>query len=462
MHEVISISVGHRSNHLSTQFFNCQEKKLYDEQRYKANEFSVHLNPSIDRLNQTVSFTPRALIWESKGGNGSLGTYQYAQTEDYFYSDDKKKDDSDNVILTSSKVPKSEYQEALDNSATMPLPQLNNDMAKYWSDYSRLIYDPTSFNNLKDWNHDLSNSNLPDFKGLNVHKFDSYELGVQEFNENYLQEFFDGNLHKQLEQCDTLEGFNVMSSLDSAWSGFSSAMLLELRNELPKTTIFAWNYYKRDSKGLNRALLPHWERQMKSSVVCNEEADLVFPLKLDETLSDWEQASQSVRILDSVNSLFEQKGEKRRSMAHFQDCVGVSDQTRKFVSSISENSDYNYSFFHDYPIYKNSHKTPHTFSECLIQRGFPTNLEPNLRTLQTSEFLACDTVSPQFQSPQSFNLQLSSTEKSRDVFLQWRDVASKYLRSAPDGDELVDNLGTLANAYEYGWYDDEDSGDDVF
>ncbi|CAR28674.1 hypothetical protein ZYGR_0U00320 [Zygosaccharomyces rouxii] len=461
MHEVISISAGHRCNHLSTQFFNCQEKKLYDEKRYKDNEFSVHLNPSTDKLNQTVSFSPRALIWESKGGNGSLGTYQYVQPEDYFYSDDAKKDKNENVMLTGSKVPRSEYQEALDNSAT-PIPQLNNEMAKYWSDYSKLIYDPTTFNNLKDWHHDLSKPNLPDFKGLDVHKFGSYELGVQEFDDNYLQEFFDGNLHRQLEQCDTLQGLNLMSSLDSAWSGFSSAMLLELRNELPKTTIFAWNYYKGELKGLNRALLPHWERQMKSSVVCNEEADLVFPLRLDESLSDWEQAGQTVRVLDSVNSLFEQKGEKMQSMTHLQDCVGVSDQTRKFVSSIFENSDYNYSFFDDYPVFRNGHKDPHVFSECLIQRGSTTNSTPNPRTLQTTEFLPSDTVPPQFQSPNSFDLQLSTTEKSRDVFLHWRDVASKYLRSAPDGDELVDNLGTIAATYEYGWYDDEDSGDDDF
>lgn len=460
MHEVISISVGHRCNHLSTQFFNCQEKKLYDEKKYKENEFSVHLNPSVDKLSQTVSFSPRALIWESKGGNGSLGTYQYVQPEDYFYSDDNRKDNDENVILTSSKAPKSEYQKALDNNGAPP--QLNNETAKYWSDYSRLIYDPTSFNNLKDWHHDPSKPDLPDFKGLNVHKFDGYELGVKEFDENYLQEFFDRNLHKQLEQCDTLQGFNLMSSLDSAWCGFSSAMLLELRNELPKTTIFAWNYYKGKLKGLNRALLPHWERQMKSSVVYNEEADLIFPLKLDESLSDWEQAGQTVRVFDTVNSLFEQKGEKRKSMANLQNCIGVSDQTRKFVSSISENPDFNYSFFDDYPTFRNGHKDPHVFSECLIQRGSNATSNSNLRTLQTEEFSPSDTVPPQFQSPHSFDLQLLSTEKSRDVFLHWRDVASKYLRSAPEGDELVDNLGTMAATYEYGWYDDEDSGDDDF
>lgn len=464
MHEVISVSLGHRGNHLATQFFNCEERKLYDEQGSKENDFSVHLNPIHDKLSKTSSFVPRALIWESKGGNGALGTYQYSQPEDYFYSKDSDNggDEDKSVIWTNSKIPRSEYQEALDN-ASMQVPQLNSEKAKYWSDYSRLIYDPTSFNNLRDWNHDLQRSNLPDFKGLDVHKFDSYELGVQEFHDNYMQEFFDGNLHKQLEKCDTLQGFNLISSLDSAWSGFSSAMLEELRNELPKSTIFAWNYYRGELKSLNRSFLSHWERQMKSSVVCQEMADLVFPLRIDESLSDWEQAGQSVRVLDTVNSLFEQKSEGRQSMVHLQNSIGMSDQTRKFVSSIWENEDYCYSFFSDCPVYKNGKKDPHIFSECSIQRGPSTvALEKNLKTFQTTQFLPSDSVPSQFQNPYSFVLRLSATEKSRDVFLQWRDVASRHLRSTIDGDELVENLGTMAANYEYGWYSDEDSGDDDF
>lgn len=59
-------------------------------------------------------------------------------------------------------------------------------------------------------------------------------LDYDRFTENYLQEFFDGNLHRELEKCDTLQGFNLVSDMESGWGGFSSALLVELRNELPK------------------------------------------------------------------------------------------------------------------------------------------------------------------------------------------------------------------------------------
>lgn len=454
MHEVLSLSIGHRANHLATQFFNCEERKLYSRSAQE-NDFSVHLNPSHDKLNKTVSYAPRALLWEEKAGFGSLATYQYAQPEDYYFSGDEKKPKEGNIIWTSPKLSKSKYQAALDSGGTVP--ELNSDTAKYWSDYNRLIYAPSSFNTLQDWHHDVSKPDLPDFKGLDVHKFDSYELGVQEFQENYLQEFFDGNLHTQLEQCDTLQGINTISSLDSAWSGFSSSLLVELRNELPKSTIFAWNYYD-ESARFSRAAVSSLECKIQSTVVSGEEADLVFPLAIKSGLSDWEQAGCTCRVLDTLNCVFSQRN-GRRSMDNVKNCVAMSDLNRNFVSSIFEQEEHSY--FASSPVFKNSRAEPHIFSKSAITRGpIKESTINDGRTLHTFEFLPSDTVPQRYREPAQYTLELATSDRCRDVFLYWREIASKYLRSAVEGEDLIDNLGTLAAAYEYGWYDDEDSGDD--
>ena len=48
----------------------------------------------------------------------------------------------------------------------------------------------------------------------------------------------------------------------------------------------------------------------------------------------------------------------------------------------------------------------------------------------------------------------------RDVFNHWSDYVSRRFRFDEDREELKDELSTMAAAYEIGWYDDEDSGDD--
>ena len=211
MHEVVTISVSQRANHLTTQFFNIQEGYLQLSKEQQINDSKIFLNPTIDKVSKTISFAPRALLWDARTGNGSLGTYQYSDTQDYHFGNEDKLE-AQTVIKTHPVIPKSDYQSALD--AGVPLPSLNKKNTNYWSDYSKLIYSPSSFNTLKDWYHDVANPNQPDFQNLGERRFDRYSTGYDEFTENYLQDFFDGNLHTELEKCDTLQGLNIVTDVE--------------------------------------------------------------------------------------------------------------------------------------------------------------------------------------------------------------------------------------------------------
>lgn len=80
--------------------------------------------------------------------------------------------------------------------------------------------------------------------------------------------------------------------------------------------------------------------------------------------------------------------------------------------------------------------------------------------MKTYPWTPPDTTPEKFQDGISL-VELSVTEKTRDVFKQWLDMVSKYLRYDSDREELKEQLGTLASQYEYGWYDDDESGDDL-
>lgn len=471
MYEILNISIGHRPNHLSTQFFNCQEE-LLGRQGEKLNDPTVFLQPCVDRISKTVSYSPRALLWDAKTGFGALGTYQYNQPSDYYYGEERIEGEHKEVITTYERIPRSEYQNALD-SGSPRLPKLSRETTKYWSDYAKLIYPSASFNVLRDWYHDVSQPNLPDFQKLETKRFDSYQVGCQEFNENYLNDFFDGNLHNQLEQCDTLQGFNIITDMDSGWGGFSASMLIEIRNELPKSSVFTWGFNEDDpltiqtasSPGIKKSDMGKLSNKIRGTVSLAEESDIMIPLYASHELSNWEQAGLSCKLFESVNAVISQSNSsQRRSMEHMASSLTLSDTTRKFVSSISGlEQGVDSSFFSKLNSSKVKPTASHVFTSCNISRGVQLNQSPsesNATNLQTYAYCPSDTIPEKYSQETEFTLNLSSTEVCKDVFKQYENLVSKYFRHDGDREALKDELASLSSNYEYGWYDDEYSGDD--
>lgn len=471
MHEVITLSVGHRPNHLATQYFNCQEE-LLSGQAGKLNDPSIFLQPCIDRISKTVSYAPRALFWDAKTGCGALGTYQYDQSSDYYYTDENIQDGQNEVIVTHPRIPKAGYQAALD-SASGKLPKLSRETTKYWSDYAKLIYPPSSFNVLKDWYHDISHPNLPDYQRLDAKKFDNYEVGYQEFDENYLQDFFDGNLHTQLEQCDTLQGFNLITDMDSGWGGFSSSMLVELRNELPKASVFTWGFNQDDpltaqtaaGSRMTKSNIPKLKNKIRSTVALADESDLMLPLYADPDLTNWEQAGLTCKLYDTVNATMSQVNLSQRvSMEGMTNGLTLSDTARKFVSSIEGlEQGKDSSFFARIRPSRKSKRGEHAFTSCRILRGLLSDQpipDPKVTDLSTYAYCPSDTIPDQYRQEKEFAIKLSSTEICRDVFKDYEEVVSRYFNHDSDREELKDSLGSMSSNYEFGWYDDESSGDD--
>lgn len=479
MQEVVTISVSQRANHLTTQFFNCQEENLYKGTSEDAVDPTVFLYPSIDKVAKSASYYPRALLWDAKYGNGSLGTYQYEnESEDYHFNNHELKSaDNHDVVTTQKRIEPSAYQKALDGNAT--LPELNKDNTKYWSDYSRLIYQPYSLNYLQNWYHDTENPNLPDFKGLKTQRFSNAEQGVNEWNECQ-DDFNDEHLRTALERCDSLQGFNLVTDVDTAWGMFSKSLLQDLRDELPKTTIFAWGFFEPDILTKGKQSIDN-KYQIKntilSSIFSMKECDLFFSLYASPNLTNWELGGQTCGLFDTVNSVLANKDQsKRRQMAYLVDCLTDGEPKRNMVTSMVKDDDkldYGY-VSHVSPYEKrgssSSSRDHHEFSFINITRGpqkddgekkdDSKSKKDNYRNIATTTYCPSSTIPDQFKKNLSYSVKLSSTEKNRDLYRHWSNYVSRYFRFDDEREELKDDLETLVSAYEYGWYSDDDSGDD--
>lgn len=487
MHEVITIAVSHRANHLATQFFNNQEQYLYYQKDNNPTNSDVFLNPTIDKISKTVSYSPRALIWDAKTGVGSLGTFQYSQNEgDHFRSSDsniESKDeytnDNTQLVFTHPQIEKSQYQIALDKGLT--LPELTPSLTKYWSDYSKLIYHPSSISTLNEWYHDVENPNTPDFQKLGERKFTNYDLGFNEFNDNYLLDFFDNNLHFQLEACDTLQGFNIITDFNNAWGGFAAALLVELKNDLPKNSVFTYGFNENDSFSLcenykslhfNTSMYPLISNKIKSTLTFSEESDLVFPLFVDSTLSNWENCGLLNKVFEGVNSIInEANSSKRHSMEYLANLLKTDDSSRNVLSNMIDENGQNFSYSSKVLTYKNSPTNYHEFSNLKINRSSTkvdesqkkTEKKPNTFELCSYQYKPSDTIPNEYRkNADNTAIELSMNEYSRNEYLYWTDFVSRFFRNDPDREGIKDQLATKASVYEYGWYDDVDSEDDIY
>ncbi|CEP60183.1 Dml1p LALA0_S01e04896g [Lachancea lanzarotensis] len=463
MREVISISASHRANHVLTQFYNGQEQLL--QATNNVNEPGVFLNPVVDRISKTVSYSPRALLWDARNGVGSLGLHEYETGHDYYFDPDRKPEEATQkgvqVIQTHQRIPKSEYQTAIDSNGR--LPELTDANTKYWSDYTKLVFGSSNLSSLKDWYHNVEDPSLPDFQDQNQAYFNNYEVGYNEFKSNYSTEFLDEKFHWQLESCDGLQGINLVSELDNGWGGFSSSLLLEVRDELPKTDIITWGFNKDDALTLQK---PVRSSKTNFDLICNKirstislvrDSELFFPLYSNPQQSLWQSAGAATLLFDAVNSVSSNRVPEDRVLFGQIVAMLTQGETRQNVVSQLEADNIDFSFYSRIPKVKTTGEK--VFNKLVISRD-STSVVKEPWMLKSYEWQPSDTIPMDYRANTKYTTNLAVTEQPRDVFKSWFDLVSRYFRYDSDREELKEELGTLASEYEHGWYDDDESGDD--
>ncbi|KAJ4991781.1 misato Segment II myosin-like domain-containing protein [Stagonosporopsis vannaccii] len=230
MHEIVTLQFGAQSNYLGTHFWNTQESYFtYPPEAESPVNHDIHFRAGV-APDGTDTFTPRALIYDLKGAFGSMRKVNalYEIEDDRSILDQTGVWPSKPIVQKAEQIPQSTYQQHLD-AGLMP-PQLSTSTVSYWSDFGRVYYHPKSIVQLSEF--DVNDKLMP---------FESWDVGMDLFQKLEREvDLVDRDLRPFVEECDGLQGLQIMTGVDDAWGGWASGWIERLRDEYGKLSIWTW------------------------------------------------------------------------------------------------------------------------------------------------------------------------------------------------------------------------------
>ncbi|KAK6605849.1 misato Segment II myosin-like domain-containing protein [Botrytis cinerea] len=227
MHEIITLQLGQKSNYLATHFWNTQESYFtYSADQESPIDHDVHFRPGIG-ADGTETFTPRTLIYDLKGGFGSLRKINALyQIDEPVITDGLWNGPA--VVQRQTAIQQSPYQQSLEEG--LEPPKLTSESVRYWSDFNRVYYHPRSIAQLNEY--ELNSSLMP---------FENWDAGEELFSSlDKEHDLLDRDLRPFAEEADHMQGIQIMGGIDDAWGGFAARYMDRLRDEYGKTTIWFW------------------------------------------------------------------------------------------------------------------------------------------------------------------------------------------------------------------------------
>ncbi|KAG0264406.1 mtDNA inheritance, partitioning of the mitochondrial organelle [Mortierella polycephala] len=249
MHEIVTLQFGHYANHVGTHFWNTQEAHFNYQQPGDDEEPAPELvnHDRIYRVGMTTrgidTFTPRALIYDLKGGFGSIKKhqlYESNETQDSYQQQyDQTWDPSKMETFQEEEYARSAYQQHLQDEemgASLASEAGEDDVelneVRTWSDFNRVYFHPKSMVTIS--GYQMDSEFMP---------FDVFSYGRTAFLETEKEkESYDENFRLFTEECDQLQGFQVMADVLDGWGGYASSFLEQLREDFPKTAVLTYGF----------------------------------------------------------------------------------------------------------------------------------------------------------------------------------------------------------------------------
>ena len=241
MHEIITLQLGQRSNYLATHFWNTQESYFtYSETDASEVDPNIHFRPGVGS-DGTETFMPRTLIYDLKGGFGTLRQLNALYEPSH---DDAQYQNvvaagglwEGNRIVTHRQVPiqPHQYQQSLDTGE--PAPRLTANTVRYWSDFNRVFFHPRSVVQLNEY--ELHSQIMP---------FENWTSGEELFRGiDREADILDRDLRPFAEECDQISGIQIFTGADDAWGGFASNYVDRIRDEFGKISL--WTIASEDTR----------------------------------------------------------------------------------------------------------------------------------------------------------------------------------------------------------------------
>lgn len=171
------------------------------------------------------------MIYDLKGGFGSLRKINALYESEVGDTSRNTQGLWDQGIVRQYETPvqQSEYQERLEMG--LPTFQLKDRDIRYWSDFNRVFYHPRSAVQLSQY--ELNSEMMP---------FEVWSNGEELWEElDKGVDLMDRDLRPFAEECDSMQGIQMIGSVDDAWGGFAARYIDGLRDEYgEKTSVWVW------------------------------------------------------------------------------------------------------------------------------------------------------------------------------------------------------------------------------
>ncbi|KAE8451241.1 hypothetical protein EG329_004405 [Mollisiaceae sp. DMI_Dod_QoI] len=227
MHEIITLQLGQRSNYVATHFWNTQESYFtYSADQESLVDHDIHFRPGIG-ADGSETFTPRTLIYDLKGGFGTL------KKINALYEIDEPAVahglwNGPAVIQRQEAIQQNAYQQSLEEG--LEPPPLTSESVRYWSDFNRVYFHPKSIVQLNEY--ELNSALMP---------FENWTVGEELFNSlDKEHDLLDRDLRSFAEEADHMQGIQIISGIDDAWGGFAARYVDRIRDEYGKTAVCFW------------------------------------------------------------------------------------------------------------------------------------------------------------------------------------------------------------------------------
>ncbi|KAF8805003.1 tubulin nucleotide-binding domain-like protein [Phlegmacium glaucopus] len=236
MKEILYIQAGELSNYTGTHFWNTQESylNLNESPDYAGIDTGVAFCENVDDKGRPT-LCPRLIIIDKKSNFGTLARCNaLGDMEEVPEELTESLWNGGIVEYRQDLIPKSTYQshmekdtgsnlseEAPYDSSTQRFQDPGD--IRYWSDFNRVYCLPRSLQKMPD---------PPEWESSDPGWIQGQEMFTRH-NED--AELMDGSVRLFIEDCESMQGFQIMNDVD-AFGSFMNSFVIALRDEYPKMT----------------------------------------------------------------------------------------------------------------------------------------------------------------------------------------------------------------------------------
>lgn len=486
MPETITLSFSQIANQLTTHFNNLQEDRFY---KHPSNHDNfIHILPKSSAGSKTISnLYPRSVLFDYANGTGALDPKIFFQQDPTPTLEINKHE----IIQTAPQVTPNAYQEAINTGKILDsngAVQIDNDRTDYWSDFSRLTYNPSLLLRHPDYNYNVETGEGVG-KNMPTNKFLSHQLGVDSFHSiEHFRDCVDEGIRKMFEEAHNVNQVNAVVELDSAWSGVCSETLdrvIQDQLDGKGSKVVIWSLQRDETYVAACNNSAKLDRIRKLISLGTSEAGGLISMNLDfnshllkNKKSFWEKTAFLSLPFDFFNTLEENNitgilhqltdGGLRKFINEVKldwSSETVVDLGCKdiFTPVLSKKTDFHV-FSRSVVASKNcdtSQLKKFSDFERLVEAGTPRMFLQTLKSRYSYEYI--DTLPTEFKKADVDAILVGVTNSLKNNFTDMHDFVSRYCRT-DEREELKDTLENLREAYTFGFEpsEDDEEEDDIY